>query len=139
MADIRFNDYSVEVKAALGNIAEIALEEAAGELESQIKRNTAVDTGQLKNSWTHRIQSTDEKSVAIIGSPLENAIWEEFGTGEYALDGNGRKGGWVYVDEKGNGHFTRGKHPRRAFWRAYTTLKDKLLKGIQDRIKRGMQ
>ena len=25
---------------------------------------------------------------------MENAIWEEFGTGEYALNGDGRKGKW---------------------------------------------
>jgi hypothetical protein len=29
-----------------------------------------------------------------------NAVYEEFGTGEYAFNGNGRKGGWFYVDER---------------------------------------
>lgn len=139
MADIKFNDYSIEVKQAIASLAVAALEEAAGELESQVKRNTAVDTGQLRGSWTHRVQQSDEKHVATVGSPLENAIWEEFGTGEYALNGNGRKGGWFYVDKKGDGHFTHGKHPRRPFWKAYTALKNKLIKLIQNKFKGGMQ
>ena len=57
---------------------------------------------------------------AIIGSSDQNAIWEEFGTGEHALQGNGRKGGWSYQDEKGDWHYTTGKKPSRAFFKAYT-------------------
>ena len=139
MADVKFKDYSIEVKQAMEQLAQIALEEAAGELESQVKRNTAVDTGQLKNSWQHRVESNGDEHTATVGSPLQNAIWEEFGTGEYALHGNGRKGGWFYKDAEGNGHFTHGKKPKRAFWNAYNTLKNKLIKHIQDRFKGGLK
>lgn len=138
MSNFTFKDYSVQVKAAIDRTAQAALEEAAGELESQVKANTAVDTGQLKNSWTHNLTDSGSKHTATIGSPLQNAIWEEFGTGEYALEGNGRKGGWVYVDAKGHGHFTRGKRPRRAFWNAYNTLKPALIKFMQDKFKGGI-
>jgi hypothetical protein len=138
MANVKFNDYTIEVKQAIESLAVAALEEAAGELEAQVKRNTAVDTGQTKNSWTHRVQSEGEKHTATVGSPMQNALWEEFGTGEYALNGNGRKGGWFYVDEKGNGHFTHGKHPRRPFFKAYTALKTKLIKFIQNKFKGGL-
>lgn len=135
---IKFIDHTEDVQSAMMECAIRALEETSGELESQVRQNTAVDTGQLKGSWTHRITSSSTKTEAQVGSPLQNAIWEEFGTGEYALQGNGRKGGWFYVDAKGNGHFTRGKRPRRAFWNAYTTLKSKLIKHIQDVFKGGM-
>ena len=138
MSKVKFIDHTEEVQAAMMDCAIRALEEASGELESQVKRNTAVKTGQLKSSWTHRITPSSTKTEAQIGSPLQNAIWEEFGTGEYALHGNGRKGGWVYVDSKG-GHFTRGKRPRRAFWNAYTSMKSKLIKHIQDVFKGGMK
>lgn len=138
MANVKFIDHTIEVKQAIASLAAAALEEAAGELESQVKRNTAVDTGQTKNSWTHRVQSEGEKHTATVGSPLQNALWEEFGTGEYALNGNGRKGGWFYVDEKGNGHFTQGKQARRPFFKAYTTLKNKLIKMIQNKFKGGL-
>ena len=73
--------------------------------------------------------------VATVGSPLENAIWEEFGTGEYALKGDGRKGGWFYEDEEGVGHFTHGKKPSRALHNAVTTKKAKLVKIVCDNLK----
>lgn len=140
MSKVTFIDHTEEVKGLIAELAYRALEEAAGELESQVKRNTAVDTGQTKNSWTHRVAGSmvAGEYKAEIGSPMENAIWEEFGTGEYALNGDGRKGGWFYVDEKGDGHFTHGKHPRRPFFKAYTSLKNKLIKHIQDVFKGGL-
>lgn len=121
MNDFTFTNNSIEVKAALNQAAEKWLIEASAVIESQVKRNTAVDTGQLKNSWETRINESEGE--ALIGSPLENAIWEEFGTGEYALNGDGRKGGWFYEDEKGNGHFTYGKKPRRALYKAFESKK----------------
>ena len=138
MSKIKFHDYSEEVKGVMAELAFASVEEACGELESQVKRNTAVDTGETKNSWTHRVTETDGQCVGSVGSDKENSIWEEFGTGDHAMNGDGRKGGWFYVDEKGNGHFTHGKKPRRPFHNAYTTLKNKLIKFIQDRFKGGL-
>ena len=139
MANIVFTDNTVKVKGVIESLAMNSLEEVSGELESQVKRNTVVKTGKTKNSWQHRVTKvSDNEFTAIVGSDYENAIWEEFGTGEYALNGNGRKGGWYYVDEEGNGHFTRGKHPRRPFWNAYTMLKNRLIKHMQDVFKGGL-
>ena len=141
MSKIQFIDHTEEIKGLLAELAYKALEETAGELESQVKRNTAVDTRQTSRSWTHRVTGSmmAGEYKAEVGSPLENAIWEEFGTGEYALYGNGRKGGWFYKDEKyGLGHFTHGKKPRRPFFKAYSTLKNKLIKQIRDVFKGGL-
>lgn len=135
---VEFEDYSIKVKKVIKNTAYSVLEEVTGELESQVKRNTAVDTGQTKNAWTHNVKSSGDVTTGTVGNPMENAIWEELGTGEYALNGNGRKGGWFYVDEEGNGHFTRGKHPRRPLYRAYTSLKNKLIKHMQERFRKGL-
>lgn len=135
---VEFHDFTLEVKSAISELAERAVEEACGELESQTKRNTAVDTGQTKNAWTHHVESSKDEIKGTVGNPLENAIWEELGTGEYALNGDGRKGGWSYKDEKGNWHHTMGKHPRRAFYKAYTSLKNKLIKHMQDVVKGGL-
>lgn len=130
---IVYKDFTVQVKDAIDDRINIVLEEVAGELEAQVKRNSRVKTGKTKNSFRHVVDSAQH--LATIGSSDENAIWEEFGTGEYALNGNGRKGGWYYVDEKGEGHFTHGKKPSRAFYKAYTGLKDKIIKHIQDSLK----
>ena len=133
MADVKLEDNTVKVKAAINDRVNAALEECAGELESQVKRNTRVDTYQLKSSWTHKVD--EDKSEAVVGSALENAIWEEFGTGEYALHGDGRKGGWKYQDMRGKWHFTLGKTPSRALWNAFTALKAKIVKRIEDSLK----
>ena len=137
MAQVEFHDYSIEVKEALADAAYASLEEAAGEIESQVKRNTKVDTGQLKNSWSHRVTGSmmAGEHEARIGSPLESAIWQEFGTGEFALNDDGRKGGWFYEDKWGVGHFTYGQKPRRSLYKAYTKLKNRIIKMIQERFK----
>lgn len=137
--DVKFKDFSVEVKSTLEDLAQTVLEEVGGELESAVKRNTAVATGQTKNSWTHVVRKKNDVHTVTIGSPLQNAIWEEFGTGEYALKGNGRKGGWFYVDGNGNGHFTYGKHPRRPLFKAYARLKNRIIKRIQNVFKGGLK
>ena len=138
MDNVKFIDYAEDVKGVIAKLAPAVLEEAAGELEAQVKRNTVVDTGQTKNSWQHRVTTSGDKITATVGSDYMNAVWEEFGTGDYALNGDGRKGGWFYEDEKGEGHFTHGKKPRRPFWKAYTSIKNKLIKFIQDRFKGGL-
>ena len=130
---VKFDDFTIQVKNAMDDAINVVLEDCAGEIESAVKRNSRVDTGKTKNSFRHVVD--ESKHEATIGSDYENAIWEEFGTGEYALEGNGRKGGWFYVDEKGEGHYTRGKRPSRAFWLAYVALKSKIIKHIQDSLK----
>ena len=132
-SEVIFEDYTIKVQNAIDDKINAVLEECAGELESQVKRNTRVDTGKTKNSFRHKV--VDSEHAAYIGSSDENAIWEEFGTGEYALEGNGRKGGWAYKDAKGDWHFTHGKKPSRAFWKAYTSLKNKIINHIQNALK----
>ncbi|WP_415967918.1 HK97 gp10 family phage protein [Emergencia timonensis] len=130
---VRFADNRIQVTEAMKDAALKYLHEASGELVSQAARETAVDTGQLKGSWNYKID--EGKLESMIGSPLENAIWEEFGTGEYALHGDGRKGGWVYEDAKGDWHRTKGKPPKRVFWKTYTSLKNPLIQRAKEIFK----
>ena len=137
-AEVKFENNVVKVKNAMRSIALAKLEEVTGELESQAKRNTrvaAINGGNTKNNWKHTVTAKGDEFIGTVGNTTENAIWEEFGTGEYALKGNGRKGGWFYVDAKGDGHFTHGKKPSRAFWNAYVTLKNKIITRIQNALK----
>ena len=131
--DIIFEDNTVKVLAKIEDALDKFLLEAGAELESQVVRNTRVDTTQTKSKWAAKLDKPNKQ--IIVGNPLENAVWEEFGTGEFAENGNGRKGGWAYVDEKGNGHFTRGKKGTRAFWKAYISMKNKIIKRLQDSLK----
>lgn len=129
---VQFTDNSVEVKSALEEAVKAFLHEVSGELVTQIQRNTPVDTGQLKNSWQYKVDMGKQQST--IGSPLENAIWTEFGTGEHALHGNGRKGGWAYEDAKGEWHYTRGKKPKRSMYTAFKSMKPKIIKRAEQVI-----
>lgn len=125
MSKVVFENNSVQVKKAISKIAIAFLNEAGSELASQTARNTRVDIGTLKNSWSYVVK--EEMGEATIGSALQNAIWEEFGTGEHALDGSGRKTPWHYKDRNGKWHTTRGKKPTRAFFNAYAMLKNKII------------
>ena len=129
---VEFQDFSMEVKAALDDAVEQFLEEAGSEMESQTMRNqTRVDTGQTKGAWTHIVE---DKKVTI-GNPLENAIWEEFGTGEYSIKG-GRKGGWVYMDKRtGKFYKTRGKTALRPLHNAFTASKGKIIRRAEQILK----
>ena len=131
---IKFKDYSREVNEKINQAAITWLEEASGELESQTKRNTKVDTGQTKGSWEHVVH--ESKLEAEVGSRYKNALWEELGTGIYALNGNGRKTKWVYRNPKdGKFYTTVGKKPRRALWNAYQSLKSTIKKSAREKFK----
>jgi hypothetical protein len=134
---IEFKDNSIEVKNRLNNLCMAWLDEAGGELTSQTQRNSKVDSGQTKGAWKYVVD--ESKQTATIGNPLENALWEEFGTGEYALNGDGRKGGWSYKDEKGQWHYTKGKHPRRMLFKAFTSLRKPLQQALETKLKEGMK
>ena len=122
---VEFQNFSIQVTEALEEKAVQFLEEAASEIESAAKRGSRVDSGQLKGSWNHQVDESAKE--AKVGSPLENAIWEEFGTGEYALHGDGRRGGWTYQDDKGDWHHTMGKTPNRTLHNAFESKKAKII------------
>ena len=133
MPDVQLDDNRVTVKNALQSAAVAFLHEAAGELVTQWQRRTRVDTGQTKGSEQYQVE--EYKLEAYIGSPLENAIWEEFGTGEYALNNDGRKTPWRYKDRKGQWHTTHGKSGTRALFSAFNSTKSKIIAAAQEKLK----
>ena len=94
---IVFEDFTGEVTEEIEQIILNWLEEGASEIESQTiqKTGTGAYYRNIAENWTHIVDK--DKYEAIIGNPLENSLWVEFGTGEYALNGDGRKGYWVFV------------------------------------------
>jgi hypothetical protein len=77
------------------------------------REDVPFDTSATKLSInSHITESTSTKVVDEIGPETNYGLYLEYGTGEYAEGGKGRKGGWFYVDSKGVGHFTRGMRPR---------------------------
>lgn len=99
MAEVKFIDNRMQVIDSLDEAVIAFLYEAGGELEAQTKRNSRpVKYGRqdVKNSWAYQVDET--KKETMVGSPLEASYWEELGTGEYAINKDGRKGWWVYVE-----------------------------------------
>lgn len=107
MADVQFQDFSFEVKVALNQTTKAWLNEWANEIASHAKDHCTLedDAGvQLRKSY--RADVDEEKGEAQIGSNLEAAYWEEYGTGSYAdTSKNGGRPGrtdwWVYYRNSG--------------------------------------
>ena len=79
---VEFTDNTAKIKAALSEGVIGFLHEAGGEIQAQTQRNSRVDTGQTKGSYKYMVDEGKDESTVAVGSDLENAIWEEFGTGE---------------------------------------------------------
>jgi hypothetical protein len=152
MANVEFEEFSASVKDLMSELLGNALEEVGAEIESQAARNTRVDSGETKRKWDHEVKQNNEEASVTIGNPLENAIWEEFGTGTYALNGDGRKGGWyiladdapelakynmkvVYGKDGKKFYYTKGKPPSRALYKAWMNNKETIEKRIGDVLK----
>lgn len=113
MIDVKVETHADLFKDAVKEAVEAALEAVGLQAEGYAKANITaagrVDTGELRNSVTHQVEESEQ--AVYIGSNLEYAIHNEVGTGIYAEGGGGRKDPWVYVDDKGVGHWTVGMKP----------------------------
>lgn len=99
---VEFKDNSIHVNAEIDAVTTAWLYEAASEIEARAKMNTASSGGSgLKDKWKNVVD--EKKGEAVVGHPWQLAIWYEFGTGSHALNGDGRKGWWVYVKDDRNG------------------------------------
>ncbi|WP_286909629.1 HK97-gp10 family putative phage morphogenesis protein [Clostridium sp. UBA1652] len=85
---------------------------AAGELlVSTIRPLIPVMTSNLKTSLDYVVD--EDKMTLTVGVGEEYAVYVEFGTGEFAENGQGRKGGWTYKDPiTGETVFTWGQYPQ---------------------------
>ena len=150
---IEFTDNSAHVISALEDAVTAYLHEAGGELEAQAKRNSRTvryGSQDVRNNWKYIVNESRQEMK--IGNHLEASYWEELGTGEHAVNGDGRKGWWVYVEgndtpsrnqkyyseteaksaaaflrSKGlDAHATNGTKPNRPLLRSFTSLKTAL-------------
>lgn len=130
---IVFEDFTGEVSKEIEDIVLRWLQEAGAELSSNAAQRTRRGTGETADKWTYQVDKSEY--ACYVGNPLENAIWEEFGTGEYALNDDGRKGGWVYRDDKtGKFHHTYGKTPNRALHHTFMQNEEPLKDLLRNRL-----
>lgn len=105
-----FKDNSMEGKERLKKAAAKWLLQACILVEGQAVLLAPVATSRLKQSVDYIVD--DDELVGYVGTNVDYAIYVEFGTGEFAENGNGRKGGWMYKDPSGEWFFTWGIEPQ---------------------------
>lgn len=121
----------MEIKGLIAEQSNIFLNEATMEICSQTVQNSATQTGATRRSWRHEV----EGNIGVVGSTSINAVYEEFGTGEYALNGDGRKTPWKYQDIKGKWYTTSGKKPKRMLFKAFESKKAFIEKRLKELLK----
>lgn len=90
-----------------------AIEKACRSVEYAAKQKAPRLTGALKASITHEIAEENGEIVGYVGTNIEYAPYQEFGTGKFAENGNGRKTPWAYIDERtGDTIWTAGNKPQ---------------------------
>lgn len=164
MSNVEFKDNSVKVSATITDALIAGLYEVAGELKAKTIRNSRQGHQygdiQARSLWDYQVD--EGEMVAMVGSPYEAGYWEEFGTGEHALNGDGRKGWWVYIEgqESGNGgksyatreeaeesaeflrkvkkldaYATNGIDPNRPLHRAFKSLEPTIINVLENKLK----
>jgi len=115
----KFFDYTDKTLSKMAKAQGVAVTKgclmAEDAVKSQITSQGLVDTGALRASVTHSVKTDGKKSMGKFGSNLDYAIYQEYGTGQFAENGGGRKGGWAYTGRDGKRHFTYGTKPKKFF------------------------
>lgn len=108
-----------------------ALERCGMQAEGYAKDLVPVDTGNLRNSISYRVDAQNKE--VVIGTNNEYAAYVELGTGKYA-DG-GRKDPWIYQDTEGNWHHTNGQKAQPYLKPAVADHKQTYRNIIEDELK----
>lgn len=99
-------------------------------VENQARRDAPVDNGVLRNS----IRSEVEGKQGVVGTNIEYAPYVEFGTGLFAVNGDGRQTPWSYQDEMGEWHTTIGQHPQPFLGPALEMNRETIINFIKERL-----
>ena len=87
-----FKDKSKDIKKQMNVVSEEAMEAALLFIEAQAKSLSPVgNSGELRDKIDHQVESRGKDIIGKVGSPLEHALYVEFGTGEFAENGAGRE------------------------------------------------
>ncbi|WP_166083104.1 HK97-gp10 family putative phage morphogenesis protein [Erysipelothrix anatis] len=107
---LKFVDNSDKVKKSLREVELMALEKMGLQVVGSAKKLARKRDNHMANNINHDV---NESNLTVrVGSPDDYAIYNEFGTGEFAENGSGRKGGWSYKTPDGKWHHTKGMKPK---------------------------
>ena len=126
-------DNSDKIIALIKKATDAGLEAIGIKCEGYAKEKCPVDTGNLRNSITHIVDSGDK--TVTIGSNVNYAPYVECGTGIHYS--GGRKTPWVYKGSDGNFYTTRGMEKREFLKPAANDHIDEYVEILKDNLKNG--
>ncbi|MFA9413280.1 HK97-gp10 family putative phage morphogenesis protein [Streptococcus sp. E29BA] len=130
---MEFVDNSAKAKALIEKKAIQALIKACKLVEGQAVALAPAKSGALRDSIAYKV---DEATlIGYVGTNVEYAIYMEFGTGEFAEKGDGRKGGWVYKAPDGKWYFTYGNKPKPYLRPAFRRNKKRIRAILEDALR----
>lgn len=154
---VEFKDFSARLKTVCNEVGNVWLNKWGNSIASKAKDTSQLDGDagvELRKSY--RAEVNTGKGEAIVGTPLEQGYWEEYGTGEHAVREPHRRGWWVYSDDyEGNGgkilkeaqakaiaassggelHATDGRDPHYTLENAFKTLSPRAQADLQRMMK----
>lgn len=107
---------------------EMALGKACALVERAAKENAPKGTGELRRSITSKVENEE----GIVYTPLEYAPYVEYGTGLFAESGGRTDVPWVYKDDEGKWHSTKGQKPQPYLRPALNENRTKILEMIKE-------
>lgn len=94
------------------DVYEAGVQKAVSYVEAEAKKNCPVDTGALRRSIASDVSTSGKTVTGTVYTNLDYAPYVEYGTGEFAEEGDGREGPWRYQDDERNWHTTYGQPPQ---------------------------
>ena len=129
-----FDDVAKKVEKEI----EREVEKGASKIADTAKMKCPIDKGQLHESIHSKTEWEGNTCIGIVGTNVPYAKYVEYGTGIYAVNGNGRQTPWVYKDSKGF-HYTRGMMAQPfmypAFYQHIDSVYRDIIKAIEEVIK----
>ena len=89
-----------------------AMGQACAAVEASAKKKAPKDSGALRRSIASKVETEDGNIQGVVYTPLEYAPYVEYGTGLFAESDGRTDVPWVYQDDEGNWHSTKGQKPQ---------------------------
>lgn len=89
-----------------------AMGQACAAVEASAKKKAPKDSGALRRSIASKVETEDGNIQGVVYTALEYAPYVEYGTGLFAESGGRTNVPWVYQDDEGNWHSTKGQKPQ---------------------------
>ena len=89
-----------------------AMGQACAAVEASAKKKAPKDSGALRRSITSKVEAEGGDIQGIVYTALDYAPYVEYGTGLFAESDGRTDVPWVYQDDEGNWHSTKGQKPQ---------------------------